>query len=320
VQELRRRVRAALRGPAVAAALLALVALAACSTDRGAGDLWGPSEAGTIVVQAVLVVDDVMPTLYLSRTVTPGRLPGAGDLEGGAQVVLRTETEEYPYFEHPSGTGRYVPFRLDPVRPGTTYRLEILTARGERVSASTSTPARFSADEWLLLSGDDLSTRRRLRTYAELGEGVYDAPENRLTYQDGLLEVRFAPPPAPAMQVGLFSLDPESDFVIDPSFFSEEDFETLERTNSSPPFSGEDGFLRLPWFSIFFEGRYQVKVWAVDRNWYDFVRSDPDLAGGGPGFGGSAGDAFERPVFHIEGGIGLFGSAAVDSVGFRVEP
>jgi hypothetical protein len=59
------------------------------------------------------------------------------------------------------------------------------------------------------------------------------------------------------------------------------------------------------------------RTYALDRNWYDLVRSDPDEGGS---FGGLAGDEFERPLFHVEGGIGLFGSAAVDSVGFVVLP
>ena len=78
--------------------------------------------------------------------------------------------------------------------------------------------------------------------------------------------------------------------------------------------------MRLPWFAIFFEGRYLIKVLALDTNTYDLVRSVPELANGGPGFGGQAGDTFERPIFHLDGGIGLFGSAAVDSIGFTVLP
>ena len=35
---------------------------------------------------------------------------------------------------------------------------------------------------------------------------------------------------------------------------------------------------------------------------------------------GLAGDNFERPLFHVNGGIGIFGSASVDSVGFVVLP
>jgi D-alanyl-D-alanine dipeptidase len=56
--------------------------------------------------------------------------------------------------------------------------------------------------------------------------------------------------------VAIFSLDEGSDFVIDPDFFDEADFEDLDRVNYSPPLGGIGGNLRLPWFAIFFEGRY----------------------------------------------------------------
>ena len=118
----------------------------------------------------------------------------------------------------------------------------------------------------------------------------------------------------------LFSLDLGSDFVIDPDFFEDEDFEDLERNNASPPLEGEDGLLRLPWFAVFFEGRYLIKIFALDTNWYDLVRSDRDFSAGGPGFGGTAGDSFQKPIFHVDGGIGLFGSASVDSIGLYVLP
>jgi hypothetical protein len=58
----------------------------------------------------------------------------------------------------------------------------------------------------------------------------------------------------------------------------------------------------------------------MDRNWFDLARTDPVLGGGGGGFGfgGATGDATEPPIFHVEGGIGLFGSMSSDSIGFYV--
>ena len=55
---------------------------------------------------------------------------------------------------------------------------------------------------------------------------------------------------------------------------------------------------------------------ALDKNWYDFVRTDPNSDGGEGG--GLIGEQFKRPVFNVDGGIGFFASAAVDSVGFTV--
>jgi hypothetical protein len=172
----------------------------------------------------------------------------------------------------------------------------------------------------VLLDATGQNVLQELRTFAELGDSVYTAAENQLTYSSGLLEAKFPRGNVPAYQAGLYSLDPDSGFVIDPDFFEDEDFDDLERFTSSPAFEAPDGNMRLPWLAIYFTGRYKIKIHALDQNWFDLVRSTPEFMGGGPGFGGNAGDNFESPIFHVDGGIGLFGSAAVDSIGFFVNP
>ncbi|HIF22999.1 MAG TPA: hypothetical protein EYQ27_14115, partial [Gemmatimonadetes bacterium] len=64
----------------------------------------------------------------------------------------------------------------------------------------------------------------------------------------------------------------------------------------------------LPWFAVAFAGRHVWRTYALDQNWYDFARTDPETGGGG--FGRLATDGFQRPSFAVQGGIGLFGSAA----------
>ena len=56
------------------------------------------------------------------------------------------------------------------------------------------------------------------------------------------------------------------------------------------------------------------------QNWFDYARTNADQQEQGGGAGGLAGDNFERPLFSVEGGLGLFGSASADSVGFVVVP
>ena len=306
------------RSPIVLLAALAL--LAGCSTDREAGELYGPSEGDVLVVDAILWVDSPLPTIFLSRSVDPSVVPDGSEVETGAGVLVTYEGITVGYLESPLFPGQYRPNGFHPVLPETEYELLVITTRGERVTARTTTPPRFDVSSWLLLDESDQSIRRELRTFAELGDSVYAALENQMVYTDGLLEARFDRPEVPAFQVGVFSLDLDSDFVIDPAFFDPEDFEELERQNASPALDGTDGTLRLPWFAIFYEGRHLIRAYALDGNWYDLIRSDPVLSGGGPGFGGNAGDNFQRPIFHVEGGIGLFGSASVDSVGLNILP
>jgi hypothetical protein len=297
--------------------MLTLAALS-CSTDRDRGDLFAPGEVGILVVDATLIVGKPFPLLSLSRTVAPGEVfSAAAALVTGAQGKIAWDDQEVALIEstQPGVYGAPAP----PVAPSTTYRLEIRTAEGETLRATTTTPAVFTVDEWLLIDDND-TTLRRLSTFDEYGDSLYARPENQLVYSQGILEARFPRRDEIAFQVGLFSLDPGSDFVIDPDFFSQEDFDDLDREVSSPPFDAIDGRIRLPWFAIYFEGRYLTRIYSLDRNWYDLVRSVPDLGSGGPGFGGNAGDDFERPLFHVEGGIGLFGSAAVDDIGFTIHP
>lgn len=128
-------------------------------------------------------------------------------------------------------------------------------------------------------------------------------------------------PEMPAFQIGIESLDLDSPFVIDVSFLDEDDLDDFERYSVSPALIAEDGKLRLPWFAIAFEGRYVLRTFTLDNNWFDLLRSLPELTDDSSlAFGGNAGDNFERPLFHMNGGIGLFGSAKVDSIGFTIFP
>jgi len=187
------------------------------------------------------------------------------------------------------------------------------------LTAVTITPPRFHVSDWVLLDETTLEVIGQLKTFDEAGNGVYTAPENQVVYQQGLLEARFDSTGGAAFQIGLFSLDPNSPLVIDADFLSDEDLADLDRQNSSPAITAPDSIIHLPWFAIFFSGRYKIRINDVHKNWYDLLRSSPEL-GGGIGFGSNAGDGLERPIFHVEGGIGLFGSAAVDSIGFNVLP
>jgi hypothetical protein len=121
-----------------------------------------------------------------------------------------------------------------------------------------------------------------------------------------------------AYQLSLSGLDRDSDFVIDADFLEDEDYEDFDREGASPPLQFDEDRARFPWFAVAFEGRHVLRLFAVDENWYDFIRTN--LTDDGGGFGGLAGDAFERPIFRLEGAIGLFGSASADSVGVVILP
>jgi len=307
----------------IPSALVLLLALAACSPNRDDSEFFSPARVDVLVIDAVLIVDRPLPVLRLSRTISP-EAPYAADETGesGASILIRDEAGNVTtYVGAAGGEGFYVPvIGLPPVvQPATRYELRVETTRDEILTAVTRTPGPIPVQRWVALdpgNGQEIGT---LRTFAELGEGVYDAPENQLPYASVIVETRLGQSAVDGFQLTLISLDLDADFVIDPAFFEDEDFAEIERAGSSPILAAENGAVRLPWFSIFFEGRHLYKIFAVDRNWFDLIRSTPEF-NGGFGQGGALGDGFEVPLFNVEGGIGLFGSASVDSIGFRVLP
>ena len=306
--------------------LLALFSLLACkapgplAADRDPDELFGSSEADLIVVDAILIVDAPLPPVVLRRTVAPGHSYSAvATALEGASVSIQRGDAMFNYRPDPSRAGHYLPPDDAPVvEPNGLYELRVTTGDGLTVRAQTQTPARIRIDELRLLE-DDLETElRRLRLFAEVGDAVYQAAENQLEYDKGVLIAQFQDDgPAVSYQVRLANLERSSPLLFDDDWIEDlEDFE-LERVETSPLLSLASGELYLPWAGIYYAGRYKVTLFAVDQNWFDLVRTDNVDAERGSG---EAGQSFQRPLFHVENGIGLFASAAVDSFGFSVRP
>lgn len=303
-----------------------LLAMSGCSGERDSRDLLGPGEAGTIVVDARLIVGRPFPSIHLRTTqaVDQPYSGSAADLSHANVWIIGPNADTVAYRENVIDLGVYVP--ADPfdslgevraVVPEATYRLFVRADDGRVVTAETTTPAPFRIREWVLLNDPELTVRRPLSSRTYYPESVF--VWNRLIYQDGLVEARFDRGSAIAFQAALHSEDEGSPLLIDADFLRPEDIASIARDSPSPPFEAADGFLRLPWLAVYFEGQYTVEIYSVDRNWYDLIRSVQFLTLNF-GFGHEAGDDFERPIFHVNGGIGLFGSASVDANPFWFEP
>lgn len=299
--------------------LLLPVLLLGCSADREPGELFGPEESGLIVVDALLIVEAPLPDIFVRRTQSPtSEYSRETTSVTEADVIIRQGMARYFYQADRDSAGRFNPPQDAPVvLPETEYHLEVEVG-DITVTGVTLTPPLMRIREAVLLDDQSLEVRRRLLTFGAPSQ-VYTAPENQLNYQDGVVELLIDTVDVEAYQLAIFSLDLESDFVLEADFLEEDDFAEFDRSGASPALSVADGNLRLPWFAVVFGGRHLFKIYALDQNWYDYIRTSPD-ENDGPWEGGLAGDNFQRPVFNIDGGIGLFGSAAVDSVGFFVLP
>ena len=304
-----------------------LIALAGCKAERSPSSLYGPDASGMLVVDAVLIVDRPLPALLITQT-TPIASSGNAwntwarykeSAVTDAEVTIAQGERRFLYRADPNWPGRYVPPPNAPlVLPNTAYDLRV-RSQGREASAQTTTPAPLAIREAVLLDAMTLEVIRELKRYED--GGVFSAPENRVPYQSGLLEMRFDPLPASGYQISIESLDQGSDYLVDSDLFDEGDF---DRYGGSPALEAQDGNLRMPWFIVGFAGRHVLRIYAVDQNWFDLIRSVPEFFqdNGDTAIqpGGLAGDNFERPLFRVEGGIGLFGSASVDSLGFVVLP
>ena len=290
-------------------------ALTGCSTEREAGDLFGAElDTGRLVVDALLIVDRPLPEILLTETIAPGQpVTDVNSGVAGASVSIEVGNHTFTYVNNAQTRALYLPPSGVPiVLPNTVYKLTV-HSEGRLAMATTLTPDRFRIREAVLLDDQTQSVTRHFFTFAD-NPDVFVAPENQVLYQDGLLEVRFDPGQAVGYQVGVLSLDEGSPFVIQADFLDDDDF---GRNVSSPPFLAPNGSLRLPWFAIAYAGRHILRITAVDKNWFNFIRTSPAFGDEG-GFGGNAGDNYKFPVFNVDGGIGIFGSASIDSLGFVV--
>tara|TARA_B100000686_G_C16748008_1_gene950689 strand:- start:337 stop:1719 length:1383 start_codon:yes stop_codon:yes gene_type:complete len=287
------------------------------SADRDPGELYNQAEDNLPVVDAILIVNQPLPPVMLRRTIAPGvpySVEAAALTE--ARVFIKTENLEFEYLPDPLLMGRYLPPEDAPVvASDRLYELLVETEDGTRLHGTTHTPPDTRITQFSLIDDDGETELRRLRLFSDLGDEVYRATENQLEYSGGHLVVQLEDANALSYQFTASNLEPFSPLLLGGDWFDEEDFDREETSPLLAP--TEDGWIYLPWFGINFAGRYKVKFFAVDRNWYDLVRTDNVH---GDRSSGEAGQGFQRPLFNITDGIGLFGSASVDSIGFFVQP
>ena len=158
--------------------LIPLLALfvAACSPERGPEDLVGETEE-LVVLDAILIVDAPFSTITLTRTVSPladFTLEAIAERAAG----IRVESEHgdvISYTEDPQAPGRYMPFNQPTplVQPETRYDITVNTTDGQTITGTTTTPARFDIDRWILLDDDAESELLEFMRFEDIGDAVY---------------------------------------------------------------------------------------------------------------------------------------------------
>ena len=195
--------------------VLIVLYLTACAAERQPWEFFGSvEEESELVVDGVLLVDQTLPDLFVRRTLPlaaavrldssyvfdPADIDSTGRLVRPSHSTYSREAAGVPdarvhivegdqvfeYAPDPVTPGRYLPPPDPPqVEALTEYRLEV-DVEGKKVRASTTTPDRMRVRQAVLLDEDTQEIMRTLKSFAEVGDEVYTAPENQLTHLEGL--------------------------------------------------------------------------------------------------------------------------------------
>lgn len=259
-----------------------------------------------VVVEAYLVADQSLPAVHLSTTLPADQeysFAEAAVSEANVIIQLLTEDQEdteISFIYRMSVPGVYQPDTEHAVLPGRTYLLEADIPGYGELTARTTVPAAFEIlgtipDTIVYQSSEQLeftlsSNVNPGRQNVYLFNTIAANPEfdNLTPFYRGILENNdnnsindFANNSSNLINEGNFTKNPDG---------------SIE--------------LRFPWIGVAFFGENQIVTNSLDNNIFDFIRSQDVQLGGSTLSPGEIPNA----IYHIEGGIGVFGGVAADTI------
>lgn len=262
-----------------------------------------------VVLEAYAIANRGLPEVRLSRTIPVMEEYNFSDAALTDALVSMTHLDEngseiQTFSYRLQSPGVYIPLNREyRVEAGQTYQIDVtFTDRPEILQSQTTVPRQFEilsdvAESYVYQTDDQLEI---LLTATES-----NARQNIYVFNTLTLE--------PAME----NLTPfYLNTVVDG------DAEISEYFNNSSGLINEGNFeirndqtilLRFPWIGVAFYGENAVVINSVDQNLADLIRSEQLQLGGStlpPG-------EIPNLMYNIEGGIGVFGSLATDTVTTR---
>lgn len=259
-----------------------------------------------VVVESYALANDSLPDVFVRTTARTDEEYNASELvldDADVQIVLLDENgfdEEVFGYIYSSENEKYVPQNQEHrMLPTRTYRLDVsFDDRSEVIRATTTIPDDFKvineipqtvvyqgSQLELLLSATEKTQQQNIFVFTAI------ALHARL---DNMTPFYFAALDEDGVEV--------SDFQVNSSGLINEDNFTRNADGTIT--------LKYPWLGIAFYGETRFVTQSVDKNLADLVRSqDVQL-------GGSTLSPGEIPnlIFNVDGGIGVFGSLASDTV------
>lgn len=190
---------------------------------------------------------------------------------------------------------------------GKSYRLDVsATIEGKKLAANATTIVPESGFSIVALNHDSLAFQQQ--------DSNGNPASFKLTFERAPGTDFYA-----ASMLALDAID-TSNFIFDSPFFDRDTAEALNNLDDfrftnvfrqDTPLTAGRSELTLFWWALNFYSRYQAVIFAADRNYRDFILTYDSV-------GGLDGN-FHTPLRHVEGdGIGVFGSATMDTVYFKV--
>jgi hypothetical protein len=267
------------------------------------------------VVESYLIANNELPIVRVSKTVPANDEYNFEDaavndaivqirmLENGPQSDPVTEFDYYF-----SDTGIYRPHLRHRVQPLRTYELRVtFNDSDDIITAHTVVPDTFritrgiqnsivyQSEEQLNITVSESSYPGRQNIYVFNAISLSPVVENLTPFYAQLLEDSDTP------DDDLFQLANNSSGILNEGNFEPNPDGTIT--------------IQYPWVGIAFFGENQIVANTIDDNVYDFVRSQQVQLGGSTLSPGE----IQNVIYHVDGGIGVFGSLASDTVKTIVE-
>lgn len=254
-----------------------LVCLNGCSEPTYPG-----SYSNQVVVQGYLMANQPIDSIIVRRTARLEEYVSSTALALSGSLVVVTGNGVADTLREMTGyAGYYTSLRVPQniIKPKQTYALYVRTQDGRVVTATTTVPD----------------------TFRIIGKENFP---RALRYRQGLYTISWTPSATSSDYItAITSVDLSIIEPIPRDFGNRDTSENKpERTSYGFNFV-ESTHTEIPWFAFNYYGENALIVEAIDKNYYDFVRQ---INGGGTDI---------REIrYSVSGGIGVFGSAALDSL------
>jgi hypothetical protein len=267
------------------------------------------------VVESYLVANRQLPQVRLSTTVPADEVYDFEEAAVNNAIIevrlLASGPEsaiEQSFTYSNAEPGIYQPGQNHAVIPERTYQLHIsFPGSNDVITSHTIIPGSF---EILAGVAESVVYQSTEQLEITLSESSYPGRQNIFVFN----AISFEPD---AEDLTPFYAD-----VFQDSDDPEEDLTLL--SNNSSGIINEGNFevnpdgsvtVKYPWIGIAFYGLNNIVANTLDDNVYDFVRSQQVQLGGSTLSPGE----IQNVIYHVDGGIGVFGSLASDTVTTNVE-